>query len=121
MRKKIPFDDVVMKLQYYFVNPGDSGKESNHDMLDDQIPVFKYLELQTVNVIHLSYNETVFIETIPERLSKILRDYLLNSSPPSAGYMRQWIGSALVQLMACHLFGTKPLSKLMLGYCQLDP
>ena len=23
--------------------------------------------------------------------------------------------------MACHLFGAKPLSKPMLGYCQLDP
>ena len=45
-----------------------------------------------------------------------------NSSPPSAAYMHQWIGSALVQIMACRrLFGTKPLSKPVLGYCQLDP
>ena len=44
----------------------------------------------------------------------------LNLSPPSAAYIRQWIGSALVQIMACRLFGTKPLSKPMLGYCQLD-
>ena len=35
--------------------------------------------------------------------------------------MRQWTGSTLVQIMACRLFGTKPLSKPMLGYCQLDP
>ena len=35
--------------------------------------------------------------------------------------MCQWIGSALVQIMACHLFGAKPLSKPMLGYCQLNP
>ena len=35
--------------------------------------------------------------------------------------MRQWFGSALVQIMACRLFGAKPLSKPMLGYCQLDP
>ena len=46
---------------------------------------------------------------------------VLNSSPPSAAYMCQWIGSALVQIMACRLFSTKPLSKPMLGYCQLDP
>ena len=45
----------------------------------------------------------------------------LNSSPPSAAYMRQWIGSALVQIMACRLFGAKPLSKPLLGYCQLNP
>ena len=45
----------------------------------------------------------------------------LNSSPPSAAYMSQWIGSALVKIMACRLFGAKPLSKPLLGYCQLDP
>ena len=33
----------------------------------------------------------------------------------------QWVGSALVQIMAYCLLGTKPLSKPMLGYCQLDP
>ena len=33
----------------------------------------------------------------------------------------QWNGSALVQIMACHLFSTKPLSKPILDYCQLDP
>ena len=44
----------------------------------------------------------------------------LNSSPPSATNMHQWTGSALVQIMACRLFHAKPLSKPMLGYCQLD-
>ena len=44
-----------------------------------------------------------------------------NSSPPSAAYMRQWIVSALVQIMACRLLGAKPLSKQMLAYRQLDP
>ena len=42
---------------------------------------------------------------------------LVNSSPLSARYMRQWTGAALVQIMACRLFGTMPLSKPMLGYC----
>ena len=28
-------------------------------------------------------------------------------------YMRQWIGSVSVQIMACHLFGVKPLSTLI--------
>ena len=40
---------------------------------------------------------------------------------PSAAYMRQWIGSTLVRIMACCLFGVKPLSKPMLSYCQVDP
>ena len=42
-------------------------------------------------------------------------------TPPSAAYMRLWIGSTLVQIMACRLFGTKPLSKPTLGFCQSDP
>ena len=37
---------------------------------------------------------------------------------PSGAYMRQWIVSASVQIMACPPFGTKPLSKPMLGYCR---
>ena len=47
-----------------------------------------------------------------------LYELKLNSFTPGAAYMRQWIGSALVQIMACCPFGTKPLSKSMLGYCQ---
>ena len=35
---------------------------------------------------------------------------VLNSSP---SYMHQWIKSALVQIMACRLFSTKPFSKPM--------
>ena len=34
--------------------------------------------------------------------------------------MHQWTGSALVQVMACHLFGAKPLPEPMLVYWQLD-
>ena len=37
----------------------------------------------------------------------------VNTSPPSAAYMRQWIGLALVQIMAGCLFGVKLLSKTM--------
>ena len=42
-------------------------------------------------------------------------------NPPNASYMHQWIGSALVQIMACPLFSTKPLSEPVLGYCQVNP
>ena len=45
----------------------------------------------------------------------------LNSSPPSAAYMRQGTEPALVQIMACRLFGAKPLPELMLTYSQFDP
>ena len=46
--------------------------------------------------------------------------HLIYSSPRSAAYMCQWIWSTLVQVMACRLFGAKPLSEPMLAYCQLD-
>ena len=41
--------------------------------------------------------------------------------PHSATYMRQWIGSELVRIMASRLFGAKPLTQPMPGHCQLDP
>ena len=44
----------------------------------------------------------------------------INSSLPSATYMHQWIGSALVQIMACRLFGAKSVSKPFLGNCLLE-
>ena len=44
----------------------------------------------------------------------------LNSSPPSATYMRQCTRSTLVLVIACRLFGAKPLLEPMLTYCQLD-
>ena len=47
-------------------------------------------------------------------------DYI-KSSPLSAAYMRRWTGSALVQVMACHLFGAKPLPWPILTYSQFDP
>ena len=33
--------------------------------------------------------------------------------------MRQWTGSALVQILACGLFGAKPFPEPMLAYCRL--
>ena len=44
----------------------------------------------------------------------------LNSSIPSAAFVCQWTGSSLGQVMACRLFGTKPLPEPVLAYCQLD-
>ena len=44
----------------------------------------------------------------------------INSSMPSDAYMRQYNILTLVQIMACRLFGAKPLSEPMLPCCQLD-
>ena len=46
---------------------------------------------------------------------------IFNSSPPSAGYMHQGTEPALVQSIACRLFGAEKLAEPMLTYCQLDP
>ena len=54
-------------------------------------------------------------------LSASLASTHINSSPPSAAYMCQWIGSVVVQIMACRLFSAKTLPQPILGYCQLDP
>ena len=45
----------------------------------------------------------------------------VNSSPPISAHIRHWIGSALVQITACRLFGVKPLSKPMLGSLLIEP
>ena len=45
--------------------------------------------------------------------------YVIDVPPPSATY--QGIGSTLVQIMACRLFGAKPVPEPMPTYCQLDP
>ena len=43
-----------------------------------------------------------------------MRFISINPSPTSAALMRRQIGSTLVQIMACRLFGAKPLSKPMM-------
>ena len=49
------------------------------------------------------------------KISAILsQPQCINPHSPSTAYMCQWIRSALVQIMACRLFGAKPLSKPML-------
>ena len=50
-----------------------------------------------------------------------MNQFWFNSSTLSAAYMRQLTVWALAQIMACHLYGTKPLSEPMLTYIQLDP
>ena len=68
--------------------------------------------LNTFSVIHYSHLTSLLTYVLMNVLCiKELLFECINSSPPSAAYMCQWIGSVLVQRMACHLFGTKPLSK----------
>ena len=76
------------------------------------------------NRLHWNFNQnsnificnTVFANVVGKKAAILSQPQCINSSPPSATYMSQWIGSALVRLMACRLFGAKPLSKPMLGF-----
>ena len=52
--------------------------------------------------------------------TNLFRHWCVNSSPPSAAYMRRWTGSSLFQVMAWRLFGAKPLYETMLVYYQSD-
>ena len=46
-----------------------------------------------------------------------------NSTPPNAAYMRQWIGSALVKVMACRLFelGSQAIIETNAGLLSIGP
>ena len=52
--------------------------------------------------------------------NNIFQDFV-KSLRPSDAYMHQYNIPTLVQIMACRLFGTKPLSDPILPYCQLHP
>ena len=73
----------------------------------------------TFNVKSASHSVVVCAKLRRCRLYVVLW-ILVVSSPPSAACMRLWTGSALVPVMACRLFGAKPLPAPMLVYCQLD-
>ena len=64
------------------------------------------------NFIHWKKNA---VNRYPETIS------VINSLTTSGTYMCQCFASALVQLMACHLIGAKPLLEPMLTFCQFDP
>ena len=58
---------------------------------------------------------TISKQLLTESKKKMLTESIsiasiVNSSPPSATHKHQWTKSAFVQIMACRLFSTKPLS-----------
>ena len=73
--------------------------------------------------IRCSILQQFVIITIDTYIKKFVVEssHAVSSSPLSAAYMRQLTRSALDQIMACCLFGTKPSPELMLTYCQSDP
>ena len=78
-----------------------------------------FIEIQTYL---LKKMQTYLLKKIHVKMSDILsRPQCVNSLGLSGAYMRHQRRPSLVQIMACRLFGTKPLSEPMLYYCQLNP
>ena len=72
------------------------------------------------HIFHLNY----YNKTIMFNVRQLPNHYIngsLNSLRPSYAYICQYNMPTMLQIMACHLFGAKPLSEPMLPYCQLDP
>ena len=65
------------------------------------------------SLVRLSYKCVIFIEN-PLDIIKCILKYIFNSSHPSATYMREGVGSTMIQVMSWRLFGAKLISKLML-------
>ena len=60
-----------------------------------------------------------FVMTIAASWGNLCVQWTLNSLRPSDAYMRQYNIPTLLQIMACRLSGTKPLSEPVLPYCHL--
>ena len=83
--------------------------------------IFKNKLMWNSNINLMIFIQENYIENVICKMLVILfRPPYVNSSPLSATYMHQWIGSSLVKVMASRLFGAKPLPEPMLDYCQLD-
>ena len=93
----------------------------SHKSITDKHGIPQYLVSGNLFVAFISIPLKVLPLILRWGNKKSPRGQWVNSPPPSAAYMCQWIVSALVQIMACRLDGAKPLSEPMLTYCQLDP
>ena len=65
--------------------------------------------------LHINYKTAIFTQenkstNIVYKMSAMLfQTQCVDSSPHSAAYMSQWIGSLLLLIMACRLFDAKPI------------
>ena len=63
----------------------------------------------------------IYMKSILDTACYSLYKSPLNSLRPSDAYMRRQPRPALVQILACRLFGAKPLPEPMLEYLKWDP
>ena len=88
------------------------------------------IEINWPGSIKVTTKSDIFVYMSPHKIYKVYLELLdkvvawfdlFNAYPPCVAYMCQWIGSALVQIMACRLFGTRPLSKPILFFVNWTP
>ena len=88
-------------------------------VLKSGVHSWKYIFLLSCDIIPICNKYTLVLLCFVTEIHFDFRGvfFPFNSSPPRAAYM--W-HSTLVQVMACRLFGAKPLPEPMQAYCQLD-
>ena len=120
-----------VKIRQYRTLVLDSHKEAckSFDYCVKYALIFNCISLKANFIFYIKFNLSLvqnwqqaitWTNDDPVRICIYMQPQTLNSSPPSAANTRQWTGTALVQVMACGLFGAKPLPEPMLAYCQLD-
>ena len=68
----------------------------------------------------LNYNVLITIHQMKYFISSYIDHTLINSLRSSAAYMLRSTKPSLIKIVACRLFGTKPLYERILIYCQLN-
>ena len=83
----------------------------------DGFPIQMASNVESISLSSCIYHDVTRHLCIKSETSNSLthQEEQFNSSSPSAAYMHQWTGSALVQVMACRQFGAKPLPEPMLA------
>ena len=105
------FSQII--CQHHPIAPRNYLMSINYERFSGTFRVFKYFVWTLILFKHNVSYDNIFSDKYIE-CYHIVWIKLISLS---AAYMRQWIGSALAQIMACRLFGTKALSKPMLDYC----
>ena len=87
---------------------------------------FRYLPLLLPLYLHSLFHEEDHAIFMVKELSSIVTTsgfpkVNMISLRPRDAYLCNWIGSSVVQVMACRLFGAISLPEPMLSYRQLDP
>ena len=127
-RKMFPFDDVIMAVGVIFF---EDNKYPNKILLNglyhsvDKTPasvevVFRRLS-GNFSMMHCMYASRGLNELDAFKYTYSIHDVrfecIINSMRPLDAYMRQLTVPSLVPIMACCLFGVKPLSEPKLDHC----